>query len=242
MKHCKPLIGITAALNEEETRISVNRNFQEVLLAAGAIPVILPITDDPAALEEMILRCDGIIFSGGGDIDPRRFGEQPRPVCGEITPDRDACELPLARMLHERHDKPVLGVCRGHQVLNVALGGTVYQDIPSDFGKPVIAHRQKMLGRYASHAIALHEGSLIRSIMQADTIDVNSFHHQAAAEVAPGMTATAHAPDGIIECLESATHPFFLGVQWHPEIMWRQDEKSLLLFQAMVHACISLKK
>ena len=236
----RPLIGITSSMNDEETRISVNRNFQDVLLKAGAMPVLLPITADADALAAMMEQCDGFVFSGGDDIDPRRYGEQPRPVCGSITPERDDCEIPLVKMLHERHDKPVLAICRGIQALNVGMGGTLYQDVASDFGKPVLAHRQKMLGRYSSHSIELSEGSLIHQIMQNGTIDVNSFHHQAVAKVAPGMKATAYAPDGMIEAIESTTHPFFLGVQWHPEIMWRQDEKTLRLFQALVKACHDL--
>ena len=233
----RPLIGITSSLNDEETRISVNRNFHDVLLAAGAMPVLLPITGEPDALEAMIELCDGFVFSGGDDVDPRRYGEQPRPVCGSITPDRDDCELPLVSMLHQRHDKPVLAICRGIQAMNVSLGGMLYQDLANDFGKPVLAHRQKMQGKYSSHSIALSENTLLHRIIQTETIDVNSFHHQAVAKVAPGMIATAFAPDGIIESIESTTHPFFLGVQWHPEIMWRKDEKALKLFQALVKAC-----
>ena len=233
----RPVIGVTPALNQEETRISLNRCFPEVLLEVGAMPLVLPITADPAVMAEMIERCDGFLFTGGGDIDPRLFGEQTRPCCGDITPDRDAFELPLARMLHDRPDKPVLGVCRGAQVLNVALGGTMMQDVATDFGAPVIAHSQKQLARYPSHDVTIEPGTLLEKVLGASKAAVNSLHHQAVRQVAPGFVASAHAPDGVIEAVESTVHPFFLGLQWHPEIMWRTNEKALAVFRSFVEAC-----
>ena len=232
----KPVIGVTPALNEEETRISLNRNFPEVLLACGALPVILPMTDEPAMIKEMIEACDGFVITGGGDIDPRCFGQQPRPCCGGVSPDRDAFELPLARMLHGRHDKPVLGICRGAQVMNVALGGTLLQDIATDFGAPVLAHRQKSLARYSSHGVAVRAGTLLRRII-GDSAEINSLHHQAAHEVPAPLVASAYAPDGVIEAVESTTHPFFLGLQWHPEIMWHTDKTAISIFLTFVAAC-----
>lgn len=236
----RPVIGVTTGYNQEETRISLNRNFPDVMLEMGAIPMILPFTFDPQVMAELIDCCDGFLFTGGGDIDPRFFGEDPRPCCGDICPDRDRFELPLARMLHERPDKPVLGVCRGEQVLNVALGGTVMQDIPTDFGAPVIAHRQKMLARYASHGVIVKPGSLLHRVLGDEKAEVNSLHHQAVQVCAPALEVTATAPDGVAEAVESRTHPFYLGLQWHPEIMWRTDEKSRAVFRAFIDACCSV--
>lgn len=236
----RPLIGLTPHINQEETRLSVNRFFGEALLDAGALPVILPLTSDPAALGALVEAMDGFIFTGGGDIDPRLFGQATRDVCGVISPLRDAMELPLAAMLHDRPDKPVMGVCRGMQAMCVALGGTVYQDIAADCGHIALAHRQKQPEQYPSHEVKVETDTLLHRLTGQDVLPVNSLHHQAVATVPPVMRRCAAAPDGIVEAVESRRHPFYLGVQWHPERLWEKDAASRSLFGALVQACRAL--
>lgn len=232
----KPMIGITSALNEEESYYLINREFFEVLMAAGATPVLVPMTDDEEVLQECVNRLDGFLFSGGGDVDPMTFGEYLLPACGSVCPMRDRHELTLARLLMQRRDKPVLGICRGVQVLNIALGGDVYQDLPSQYEGKIIAHRQTQLSTYASHPVEVKKDSLLYRICKHDSLMVNSLHHQAVRR--PGRwKVCAQAPDGVIEGAEMQEHPFFMGVQWHPERLWRKDPLALELFKAFVQAC-----
>lgn len=233
----RPIIGVTSGLNEPETFHALCIQFMEVLMHCGALPVILPITADEALLADYAEHLDGFLFSGGGDVNPLMFGQQPEPACGSISPLRDGHELTLAKLLFQRGDKPILGICRGFQVLNIALGGDVYQDLPTDYDGQLIAHRQKMPEHYASHSVRLVSGSLLQRLAGSDDIMVNSLHHQAVKRMGNGFVATAFAPDGVIEAAEHQTFPFLVGVQWHPERLWRHDMNAEALFHAFVQAC-----
>lgn len=233
----RPIIGITSGLNDAETFHLLCRQTMEVLVHFGALPVILPITDDEPLLREYAQRMDGFLFSGGGDVNPLLFGEQPDPACGSISPLRDSHELALARILLERGDKPMLGICRGLQVLNIALGGTIYQDLSAHYEGKLIAHRQKMPEQYPSHSVRLLDGSAIQRISGCNDMMVNSLHHQAIHQMGQDFVPTAFAPDGVIEAAEHRQHPFLMGVQWHPERLWQKDMKAASLFDAFVKAC-----
>ena len=233
----RPLIGVTAGLTDSEDYMTIYRRCFDGLVAAGALPVLLPITDDPEALAQCADKLDGFLFSGGVDINPLRFGQQQRPGCGAISPLRDANELALARLLAARKDKPVLGICRGFQVLNVALGGDLYQDLPTARSGEVINHRQMQPETYVSHSVSLEPGSKLFAIHGARELMVNSLHHQAVDHLAEGFAQTATAPDGVIEGAELIGHPFFIGVQWHPERLWWTSEQHLAIFRALVDAC-----
>lgn len=236
----RPLIGITAGLNDQEKYQVLSRYFMEAVASLGALPVMLPLTTDEALLEDYAEKLDGFLFSGGADVDPMLFGQWQKPACGSICPLRDAHELSLARILIRRGDKPVLGVCRGLQVLNVALGGDIYQDLPTEYEGELIAHRQKQPAYYAAHPVCVEKDSLLRRITGKEQLMVNTLHHQALRNV-PGMTVSATAPDGVIEAAELADHPFFLGVQWHPERLYERDEASAAIFSAFVDACVTGK-
>ena len=232
----RPLIGLVTGLNKEETYLIVNNGYVRALEAAGALPVVLPLTADPEELEACIEQMDGILITGGGDIDPECYGEHTLPACGGIDTERDAMEIAIAKLLAIHPEVPTLGVCRGCQVLNVALGGTMYQDIPSQV-PTAIAHRQKQPERYPAHPVDVAAETKLAAIVGAGELRVNSLHHQAIKDVAPSLICTAKAPDGIVEAIEMPAHPFFVGVQWHPERMWKNDAPSLALFRAFVDAC-----
>ena len=236
----RPLIGVTAGLTDSEEYLTIYRRCMDALEAVGALPVLLPITDNARTLTALVDRLDGFVFSGGVDVDPLRFGQWQRAECGAISPLRDAHELALARLLIDRGDKPVLGICRGFQVLNIALGGDVYQDLLTDRGGDTMNHRQKQPETYVSHAVTLAPGSMLRDISGTEELMVNSLHHQAVNRLGKGFAQTAAAPDGVIEGAELAGHPFFIGVQWHPERLWWTDEKHLALFRALARACGSI--
>ncbi|MBQ8313962.1 MAG: gamma-glutamyl-gamma-aminobutyrate hydrolase family protein [Clostridia bacterium] len=232
----RPLIGITAGLNDQKKYQVLSRYFMEAIIAQGALPVMLPLTTDEDLLHSYVDTLDGFLFSGGADVDPLLFGQWQKPGCGSICPLRDAHELTLAKLLLQRSDKPVLGICRGLQVLNIALGGDIYQDLPSEYEGELIAHRQKQPSYYPSHPVSVTEGSLLHRISVKTELMVNSLHHQALHRMG-AWQACATAPDGVIEAAERLQHPFFLGVQWHPERLYESDPAANALFAAFVEAC-----
>lgn len=232
----KPLIGLTPASNKEETYLMMNNGYMKAIEQAGGLPVVLPMTNDPAILDAYINQLDGFVLTGGADIDPLLYGQQTQNCCGAIDPVRDAMEVPFAQML-AKQDKPVLGVCRGCQVLNVALGGTMYQDLPTNRPESTLAHRQKQPDRFPAHSVDLVDGTLLANILDVSQLMVNSLHHQGIDQIAPSLTACATAPDGLVEAVYLPTHSFFLGVQWHPERMFESDPLSMTLFQTFVQTC-----
>ncbi|MEW6546967.1 MAG: gamma-glutamyl-gamma-aminobutyrate hydrolase family protein [Bacillota bacterium] len=229
-----PLIGITSSVDEED-RVQVPSGYAAAVEAAGGIPVVLPVLA-PEKAGEVLAHLQGLLLSGGVDVDPSHYGEDPLPGLGRVTPERDAFELALAREALAL-GVPVLGVCRGVQVLNVAAGGTLYQDLGSQMGN-VLKHRQEAPRWHESHSVRLDPGSRLAAILGVPEVRVNSFHHQAVREVAGGLRAVAWAPDGVIEAVEATgtDHRFALGVQWHPEEMWRRHPLHLKPFAALVEA------
>ena len=240
----RPVIGITSSLLVETashgtfTRHSLTVDYSDAIHAAGGVPIILPFNVELAS--EMFELVDGIIVSGGADLDPARFGDtEVHPQTYDIIPERDEAELALARMAIER-DKPLLGICRGIQVMNVALGGTLYQDIASQFSDSV-AHRQQTRAIPAAepgHTVTVAQGSLLERIFGSGLISVNSFHHQAVKEIAPELAPTGWSDDGTIEAIEHPDARFALGVQWHPELMFKRSSQQLAPFTALVESCL----
>ena len=236
----QPLIGISGSVNAEESQYFINRDYVRSLAEAGAIPLLL----GPDMTDEQARQCagalDGLLLAGGNDVSPRCFGQEPVQGLGEVNPLRDQNELRLIQ-LFLKEEKPILGICRGVQMLNVALGGTLIQDLPSQHrredGQPSMSHRQTAPGRYPSHRVEVAEGSLLEQIVGQRELWVNSFHHQAVGEVAGRANLSAWAADGVVEAIELPDARFVLGVQWHPEIMTRkEDEASRRLFSAFAKA------
>lgn len=228
----KPLIAVFGSKVSNNTMQGIRINYMTSLSIAGALPVLAPMyasKDDYRRLAEL---CDGFFFAGGVDIEPRRYGEATLPECGEIDLDRDESELSALEEIIKTK-KPVLGICRGIQTLCVATGGTLIQDIPSAV-RTEIVHSQKIPAAETSHTVTIKGGSLLQRITEKNEFAVNSFHHQAVKSTT--LTVSAYAPDGVIEAIEDPSHPFFLGVQWHPEYMSVSDEPSARLFSAFVEA------
>jgi putative glutamine amidotransferase len=213
----KPLIGISSYLSDSGNIIEVPKSYIISVKRAGGIPVILPPIADEDILEAFLNSVDGIIMVGGEDIDPLIYGEQPIPQIGKIVPQRDEFDLKLIRKAAER-GMPVLGICRGEQAINVAFGGSLYQDIYAQMkGTAHVEHSQKAPGWYGTHSVYIKRNSLLYKILKSDTLTVNSFHHQAVKAVAPGFAVTADAPDGVVEAIEKKDGGFIIGVQFHPE-------------------------
>ena len=236
----KPVIGIPVNVLVEKNgpfagleRASVNQDYLDALKAAGAVPVALPMVDGED-VEVQLGLLDGLLFTGGADLSPLTYGEEPENGLGEVYPDMDRHQLALARAARKA-GLPMLGICRGMQVLNVACGGTLHQDLDR-LDQPLLQHWQKGQRRGLSHTVELAGGTRLRALFGRDSLGTNSFHHQAVKDLAPGLTISARAKDGVVEALE-APEGFLLGVQWHPEGLMATSPDMLRLFQALAQAC-----
>lgn len=234
----KPLIGLTPQYDYERNRIWIGPNYMDAVRAAGGVPILLPLLIDKEELAVAADSCDGFLFTGGPDISPFRFREETIQGCGVVIPERDKMEEDLFHIAMESN-KAILGICRGIQIFNVFLGGTLYQDIPIQLGKDtLIAHSQPSGNAVLSHSVAIEKESLLFSILAKKYIQVNSFHHQAIKDLAPSFEVAGTSPDSLIEAVYLRDRRFVLGVQWHPEHLFRTDEDSYKIFTAFVHACI----
>ena len=235
-----PVIGITG--NFSDGNLSLAPGYYASILKAGGIPFIIPPFDDDNILINTLDNIDGLLLTGGGDINPLFLKEEPVKELHSINPYRDRQELLLARLAANRQI-PVLGICRGIQVMNAALGGSLYQDIYSQAEGKLIKHSQDLDRAYASHTVRIEEDSLLAKIMGQTTLPVNSFHHQAIKEPAPGFRVSARATDGIIEAIESKEYKSMLGVQWHPEcFILNGDECMMPLFDWLLHEAASFRQ
>ena len=230
------LIGVTPSVDDKTGRITVNQDYLDAVRRAGALPMLLPLYgDDPELWDEMIAHIDGLLITGGADVGPDTYGEEKTPLCGETAPLRDKMEFYLCRKALEV-DKPIMAICRGHQVLNCALGGKLYQDIETQFG-PQLKHPRYEVPRDQVHTVKLVEGTLIHKITGLTEIKVNSRHHQAVKELGKGLKPAVYAPDGLIEGVELEGKKFVLSVQWHPESLSDYVPDAQALFNAFVKAC-----
>lgn len=235
-----PVIGITG--NFSDGNLSLAPGYYASILKAGGIPFIIPPFDDDNILINTLDNIDGLLLTGGGDINPLFLKEEPVKELHSINPHRDRQELLLARLAANRQI-PVLGICRGIQVMNAALGGSLYQDIYSQAEGKLIKHSQDLDRAYASHTVRIEEDSLLAKIMGQTTLPVNSFHHQAVKEPAPGFRVSARATDGIIEAIESKEYKSMLGVQWHPEcFILNGDECMMPLFDWLLNEAASFRQ
>ena len=231
----KPLIGITANTKDNKTTV-VNNSFHAVTKSNG-IPVILPNLVYEDDIKVIAQKIDGLLLTGGGDIDPTLFGEEPHRKLGEITPERDIFEMALIKEMLAL-DKPILGICRGSQILNITAGGDMYQDIYSQYEEELLQHDQNAPNTYTSHFVNVVENSMLHRITQKETFKVNSYHHQAVRKMGENFIVSATSNDGVIEAIESTKHKFVVGVQWHPEsLIMVDDQPSVDIFKAFINAC-----
>lgn len=227
----KPIIGISSY--SENGKVQLNLPYVKSVRAAGGIALVIPVTCDEEQIEAVLDHIDGLVMTGGDDVDPQIFGEQPHPRLGAVGPERDRFDIMLIQKALKK-GLPIMGICRGEQLLNVAMGGTMIQDIPSQV-QGAIKHRQDGPRNYASHAIKIEKGSLAYKCFGSDSTSVNSFHHQAVAKLAPGLKVTAVAPDGVIEIIEKIGDEKVFGVQFHPEgFVAEGDMRFLPLFKHLV--------
>lgn len=234
----KPIIGITTfdGVREKRPYVMLNTHYVRAILEAGGIPVLIPNQLSQADMDDLLPRLGGILFTGGGDIRTDLFNGAPHPKVSEVDDERDALELPLLRRVVEE-GRPFFGICRGFQVANVALGGTLYTHIPDQHPGAVRHDLYPHIPRDTiAHEVRIEEDSRMAQIVGTPILRVNSLHHQGIKDLAPALKAVGYAPDGLIEAVELPDHPFGLAVQWHPEWLTTQPEMRNL-FRKFVEAC-----
>jgi putative glutamine amidotransferase len=232
-----PLIGLTLHPDDDADRPNLDMllaKIAEGVERAGGAPALIPLNLRAETLRALYGRLDGVLFSGGGDMQPELYGATLHPTMGGVSAERDRVELDLMRW-SVADDKPFFGICRGAQVLNVALGGTLYRDISEHRGAHEHLYDTVTECRLRPHEIRVEEDTTLARLLGRPTVTVNSLHHQAVRDVAPGLVVSARAADGLAEALELPRHPFALAVQWHPECLLDSPEM-LGLFKAFVQA------
>lgn len=213
----RPVIGFSMSFDDTGRALMTRRNYVAMIRAAGGEPVLLPTGDEDAAAR-LIGMCDGLLLTGGDDVNPERYGEQALECCGNITPERDLFERALVMAALER-DLPVFGICRGIQSLNVILGGSLYQDLATQVSPECTLHRQSAPFDVPAHEVNIVEGSPLHALLGTARISVNSMHHQAIKRLAPELEAMAYAPQGFVEAVRMPGRRYVRAVQWHPEYM-----------------------
>ena len=220
----KPIIGITTSVDEQKNS-SILGAYVKAIETAGGAPILLPYIEDDGAIEAALGACDGVLFSGGLDIDPVRYNEQKSDTCGDISLYRDEVEFKILEKAM-KIDLPILAICRGCQLVNVALGVTLYQDIPSELGTD-IRHRQIEDKFSYSHDVIIEEGTPLFKLLGEKRIRANSFHHQAIKGLAPTLLSMASADDGVVEAVWCDSVRYLRAYQWHPERLFDENNKKI---------------
>ena len=227
----KPVIGVMPLWDDEKESMWMLPGYFEGIIQAGGTPIMFPMLTDEQDLCHLVDISDGILFTGGHDVSLELYGEE--PIEGVVAcKKRDDMEKIVLRMAIET-DKPVLGICRGIQFINAALGGTLYQDLPTQFNS-VLEHHQQPPYDVPVHSVNIMKDSPLYSCLNLEKIQVNSYHHQAVKDVAPGLKVMATAEDGLVEGLYMPDHRFLWAVQWHPEFSYLKDENSQKIFKAFI--------
>ena len=234
----KPIIGISSSVIVDDSgnfagykRAYVNKDYVDAVVRAGGVPLIIPFTTDKEVIISQVQVIDALILSGGHDVSPYNYGQEPNPKLGETFPERDTYDMLLLEESKKRN-LPILGICRGSQIINVAAGGTLYQDLSLIPGN-VLKHNQVSKPTLKTHKIQIEENSIISEIFGKETM-VNSFHHQALDRVGNNLEVIARASDDVVEAVKHKEFHFVLGVQWHPEMLAVKCQENLELFKLFI--------
>ena len=235
----KPIIGITSGVIVDEggmfpgyRRVYANEDYISSVVQNGGVPLIIPLNTSLAVIEQQVAMIDGLILTGGNDITPLKYNQEPEQKLGDLFPERDRFESEVLKLAKAK-TVPILGICRGAQLINVCHGGNLYQDL-SYRSEKTLKHWQSHSAAQVTHSIELVEGSKLKSIIGSEDILVNSFHHQVMNKVAEEFKVSAIEKDGVVEAIESKTYPFLMGVQWHPEMLHKSVSSMNLIFKALI--------
>lgn len=232
---CKPMIGVLPLVDTEKESFWMLPGYFDGITAAGGVPVMLPLTAGEGALRQLTAACDGFLFTGGQDVSPTVYGAEKSPLCGETNPLRDAMETTMIKLILEA-DKPLLGICRGIQILNVTLGGTLYQHLPVEYPSTTEHHQTPPYDK-PIHSVKITPNSPLEKLTGKHSLYVNSYHHQAIQTLAPTLKAMAYSDDGLTEAVYLPSARFVWAVQWHPEFNYKTDDSSMSIFKAFVDSC-----
>ena len=232
-----PTIGITTYGRDEKANFTLPSEYVDAVRRAGGVPILFP--PGETGRRQLLALVDGLVLAGGGDMDPSLYNGSSHETVYMVDPERDASELNLARQVIDS-GMPTLGICRGAQVINVVLGGTLYEHLPDVVGNAV-AHRAPPR-EPTPHVVAVTEGTQLAAILGELEFEAPSWHHQAIRDVGPRLVVVAHAPDGTIEAFEMPDHPWLIAVQWHPELTAARDARQQRIFDAFVEAVDRLRR
>ncbi|MBP5421517.1 MAG: gamma-glutamyl-gamma-aminobutyrate hydrolase family protein [Paludibacteraceae bacterium] len=230
----KPIIGVMPLWDDEKNSMWMLPGYFEGISQAGGVPIMLPLSVDKDGLDQLIEMCDGFLFSGGHDVSPEIYNEKPLDNLVSSCIRRDEMEAYILKKAIEI-DKPIFGICRGIQFINAALGGSLYQDLPTQH-KSEVEHHQTPPYDISVHKVKIVKDSPLYKCLNTELLEVNSYHHQAVREVAPVLKTMALSEDGLIEALYKPDNKFLWAVQWHPEFSYKTDEKSRMIFKKFVDA------
>ena len=231
----KPVIGLIPLYDDEKESYWMLPGYMKVIEKCGGLPIMLPLTTDKEELEQAYDLCVGILFTGGHDVSPTLYGEKKKSTCGTDCFERDSMECFLLKKCIE-DDKPLLGICRGIQFVNAYLGGTLYQDLPTEYQCKVEHHMEPPYDR-AAHKVEILKGTKLAEILGEGIHEVNSYHHQAIKELSPEVEKMAVSEDGLVEAIEVKNQTFAIAVQWHPEFSYESNEDSMKLVSAFINKC-----
>lgn len=232
MKRLSPIIGVVPNIDQE--KYSIREEYLKAVLDAGGLPFILPLVTSSTDISEVFNNLHGLLLTGGDDVDPSYYGEEPHPTLGILSSKRDQSESMMVKEALSRNI-PILAICRGMHMLNVAAGGTLYQDINTQIQAPV-QHYQMAPRDVAIHSVHVTKGSLLYQCLGSESCRVNSIHHQSVCVPAPGFQVSATASDGVVEGIESTEHTFVVGVQWHPGSLTQKEAHARSLFHSYIKA------
>lgn len=230
----KPVIGLIALVDEEKDSYWMLPGYMNGIIEAGGLPIVLPFAQSQDDIAQTVAMCDGILFTGGHDVSPKIYGQEPIAECGKLCEIRDRFEKALL-MQALKSDKAIFGICRGIQFINAALGGTLYQDLPTQH-KSSVNHCQSPPYDKPIHNVRLVKGTPLYNLLKCDSLNVNSYHHQAVRELAPCLKAAAYSEDGLTEALYMPYKSYVWAVQWHPEFSYKIDNNSKMLFSSFINA------
>lgn len=228
----KPIIGVVPLVDIERQSYWMLPGYMKGIEQAGGIPVMLPLTSDAETLQQLAEEMDGFLFTGGHDISPNLYAQKTSPLCGKCCKERDEMEAVLFRMVYEQ-DKPLLGICRGIQYINVVMGGALYQDLPTEHPSDT-EHHQAPPYDVPVHSVKIIKESPLYELLKTEKLMVNSYHHQAIRTLAPKVSAMAVSEDGLIEAVCVPKKKFIWGIQWHPELSYLVDENSKKIFSEFI--------
>ena len=232
--HMKPVIGLIPLVDDEKESLWMLPGYMDGVVCAGGVPIMLPLTDNAPDLAQLCGMCDAFLLTGGHDVSPELYGEAPLPACGACSAARDRMEKYVLNCALQG-DKPVLGICRGVQLLNALLGGTLYQDLPTQHPSAT-EHHQTPPYDVPVHEVLIQPDTPLHALLGRDRLPVNSYHHQAIKDLSPRLKPMAVSEDGLVEAVHLPGKRFVWGVQWHPEVSFRTDAASAAILRAFVGA------